>query len=78
MELQAYFWYDQHMFEEAKLEALRAVGSYEKVGATKDIEDCRDLLRKIDESGSDGAGKLLETILFPVRTDFRSSAQGTK
>ena len=78
MELQARFWYDQHMFEEAKLEALRAIGSYERVGATKDIEVCRRLLRKIDESGSGGTGKLLETILFPARTNFRSSAQGTK
>ena len=34
MNLQANFWYNQHMFEEAKLEALRAVGLYEKAGAT--------------------------------------------
>ena len=76
MELQAGCWYHQDMFEEAKLEALRAVGSYEKVGATEDLEDCRELLEKIDRSDSDG--ELLETILLPARTNFRSSAQGTK
>ena len=76
MELKARFWYRQHMFEEAKLEALRAVGSYEKVGATKDLERCRELLRKIDELGSDG--ELLETMLLPAHTNFRSSVQGTK
>ena len=68
MELQADFWYDQHMFEEAKLEALRAVGSYEKIGATKELEDCRRLLRKID--GLDSDGELLETMLLPARTNF--------
>ena len=76
MELQAGFWYDQHMYEEAKLEALRAVGSYEKVEATKDIEYCRELLRKIDRLDSDG--ELLEMILLPARTNFRSSAQETE
>ena len=78
MQLQAKFLYNQHMFEEAKLEALRAVGFYEKVGATKDLEHCRELLRKIDGLDSDGAGKLLETMLLPARTNFRSSARGTK
>ena len=53
-ELQAGFWYDQRMLEEAKLEALRAVGSYQKVGATKDLEHCRELLEKIDGLDSDG------------------------
>ena len=73
---QANFWYNQDMFEEAKLEALRAVGSYEKVGATKDLERCRELLRKID--GLDSDGELLETMVLPARTNFRSSARGTK
>ena len=76
MELKARFWYRQHMFEEAKLEALRAVGSYEKVGATKELTRCRELLEEIDESDSDG--ELLETMLLPPRTNFRSSAQETE
>ena len=76
MELQAWFWYHQHMFEEAKLEALHAVGLYEKVGATQGLEYCRRLLEKIDGLGSDC--ELLETVLLPVHTNFRSSAQGTK
>ena len=76
MELQAKFRYRQHMFEEAKFEALRAVGFYEKVGATKDLERCRRLLREID--GSDSDGELLETMVLPGCTNFRSSVQRTK
>ena len=76
MELQAEFWYRQHMFEEARLDALRAVGSYEKVGAAKNVRRCKRLLKEIDRLGSDG--ELLETMLLPTRTNFRSSAQGTK
>ena len=68
MELQANFWYEQHMFEEAKLEALRSIGFYEKVRATKGLENCREFLKKIDELGSDG--ELLDTILLPARTNF--------
>ena len=48
MELQAGFWYDQQMFDKAKLEASSAADVYEKIGATEDAEDCRRLLRKID------------------------------
>ena len=76
MHLQACFWYRQHMFEEAKLEVLRAVGLYEEVGATKDLERCRELLKEMVELGSDG--ELLETMLLPAHTNFRSSAQETE
>ena len=47
-ELQARVWYGQHMLEKAKSEALHAVEVFERLGATKEIEDCRRLLRKIE------------------------------
>ena len=50
MRQQANFWYKQGRLAEAKSEALGAVKAYEKIGATKDIEDCRTLLRKIEEA----------------------------
>ena len=54
MELQAGFWYRQRRFYEAKSEVLRAADVYGKVGATKDVEDCRELLREIDEGINHG------------------------
>ena len=48
MELQARVWYRQHRLEEARSEALRAADVYEKLGATEDVEDCRELLRDIE------------------------------
>jgi len=50
MELQARAWYKQDRLEEARTEALRAAGVYEKLGAAKDVEYCRNLLRDIENS----------------------------
>ena len=47
MEGQAYLWYKQHRLEEAKSEVLRAADLFEKLGATKDLERCREVLRNI-------------------------------
>ena len=47
MEIQASIWYKQHRLEEARSEALRAIEIYEKFGATRDLEDCRELAQKI-------------------------------
>ena len=52
MELQARFWYGECMFEEAKSEVLRAVDIYEGIGATRDVEDCKAILRDIEEKTS--------------------------
>ena len=49
MDLQAVLWYQQRRLREARLEALCAVSAYEKVGAMKDLERCRDFLRNIEE-----------------------------
>ena len=49
-ELQARFLYRQHRFEEARSEALQAANVYEKIGATKDVEDCRAILQAVDEA----------------------------
>ena len=48
-ELQAKFWYKECKFEEAKSEALLAADIYEGIGTTKDVEDCRTILRDIEE-----------------------------
>ena len=49
MELQAGFWYEEGRFEEAKFAASCAANTYEKVGATKNVENCRKLLLDIEK-----------------------------
>ena len=66
MELQAMFWYKRRMLKEAKSEVLSATDVYEKIGATKDVEGCRVLLRKIEEAASrevNSNGEFLETLV---------------
>ena len=46
---QAWLWYKQHKFEEARTGILRAADLYDELGAAKDAEDCRKLLRVIEE-----------------------------
>ena len=53
MELQARVLYKQRRFDEARSEALRATEIYERLGAAKDLEDCRELLQWIDSGGID-------------------------
>ena len=48
-ETQAGFLYKQHKFEEARSEVLRAADIYERLGAAKDVEDCRKLLQDIEK-----------------------------
>ena len=56
MELQATVWYKQGRLEEARTEALCAADNYDKLGATDKMEDCRELLRKI-ETGAVASGQ---------------------
>jgi len=49
MELQASIWCKQHKLKEAKSEVLRAIDVLKKLGATKDLEKCRDTLQDIEK-----------------------------
>jgi len=49
MELQAKFWYEERKFEVAESAALRAADVYGGLGAARDLEGCRALLRNIEE-----------------------------
>ena len=77
MEQQAWVWYKQRRFEEARSEALRAVDIFERLGAAKDAENCGKLLQHIKKkpdnsvasSQSDFNCELLQTVLLPARTD---------
>ena len=67
MMLQARFWYEERRLEEAKSEVLRAVGVFEKLGATMDLEKCNNLLQDIEKEMKKPvtSGKFLETLLLP-------------
>jgi tetratricopeptide (TPR) repeat protein len=47
-QLQASFWYQQHIFEEAKSETLHALDVFEKLGAANDVEGARRFLEQFD------------------------------
>ena len=49
MKIQAWIWHSQRRPEDAKSEVLGALEIYERLGAAADAEDCRELLRKIEE-----------------------------
>jgi len=46
--LQADFWYKERRYEQARSEALRAVDVFEKVGATRWVQGCRELLWRLE------------------------------
>ena len=48
MKLRARVWRREHRFEEAKSEILHAADVFERVGAAKDLERCRDTLRSVE------------------------------
>ena len=82
--LQARFWYQEHRFEEAKSEALCAAEVYEKLGAVKDLEACRELLRDIEtemekqgnSSKSYFDGELPELVRLPTLANLPFSVLG--
>ena len=49
MKERAMILYMQHEFEEARSEALCAADIYERLGAVKEAEDCRELLQRIEK-----------------------------
>ena len=52
LQLQAWVWCKQRLFEEAKSEASRALDLFEKLGAARDAMDTRRLLGEIEEKAS--------------------------
>jgi tetratricopeptide (TPR) repeat protein len=71
MQMQAFIRHLQQRPEDAKLKALHALEIYEKLGAEKDAEDCRNLLRKVELAivgrSADPQGEPLEkTLYYPV------------
>jgi tetratricopeptide (TPR) repeat protein len=69
MALQARLWYEEHRLEEAKSEAFRAAGVFEKLGATDGMEDCRELLQEIENELATASHEFPTPIksLFPAR-----------
>ena len=86
MKLQAQIWYEQGRLEEAKSEALSAVGMFEQVGATAELEDCRKLLQNTEKKAEDLIasgefgfnGEHLETVLLPTPINSPLPACRTK
>ena len=88
--LQAQLWRIQCRLEEARSTALRAVDLYEKIGATKDLAEAKDLIMEIDaemetpvasdepDSGAGLNGKPLGTILILTAIDFSFQARETR
>ena len=64
MKLRARILYEECKFGEAQSEALRAADVFEKFGAARDLENCRELLRDIETGVGRSAtsGELLETV----------------
>ena len=50
MKLQAEVWHQEHRFEEAKSEVLCALEAFEKLGAVRDAETCKELLQEIERA----------------------------
>jgi tetratricopeptide (TPR) repeat protein len=50
MQMQAGIWYRQRRLEEAKSEASHAVGILEKLGASRDAGNCRELLQAVEQA----------------------------
>jgi tetratricopeptide (TPR) repeat protein len=50
MHLQASVWYRQRKLEDAKTEATHVLGIFEKLGAARDIGNCRSLLQAIERA----------------------------
>ena len=73
MELKARIWRQQHRLEDAVSEAQGALEIYEKLGASKDITDCKSLLRELRQAI---AGELLGRTLLPIPVNPPFSARG--
>jgi len=80
MEEQAWLWYKQHKLEEARTEVLRAADVYDEIGAAKDVEDCRELLRVIERELNTASGQSdfnCACELLPAYTNSPFQVQGS-
>ena len=75
MWLQAKVLFQQDGFEEAKSEALGAVDVFEKLGASKKAEACRQFLKRIEEQMN---GEFLEIMLSCMPINYLFLAQDAK
>ena len=71
MEEKARIWYRQRRFKEAVSEASGALEIYERLGASKHIVGCEDLLRKIQRAIP---SELLKIMLLSIRVNSPFSA----
>ena len=69
MATKASIWYQQHQLEDATSEALGALEIYEKLGASRDILNCKNLLQKIEAT----AGELLKILLLTIHINSHLS-----
>ncbi|KAF9644064.1 hypothetical protein BDM02DRAFT_3272667 [Thelephora ganbajun] len=82
MELEAWVWYEECGFEDAKSETLGAADIYERLGATKDLERCRALLRNIEgeineqATSARGTGRHLTSLSRRVLPQTTGHASG--
>ena len=60
MHMQALVWHGQHKLEEARSEALRAAGIFEKLGDVEGLERCRGVLRQIGGRTNDPVALYLD------------------
>ena len=79
MELQARFWLQECKLEEAKSEVLGAIDVSERLGAARDLECCRVILRDIEKETEKPvtSGELLESVPLPTSVNSPFSARGT-
>ena len=76
MKEKARIWYQQGRFEGAVSEASGALGIYEKLGASKDIVDCKNLLRVIERAMA-GDSELMNIVVLPIPVNSPFSAHST-
>ena len=79
MQLQARFWLQERKLEEAKSEALGAIDVFERLGAAKDVERCKKILRDIEKETEKPvtSGELSESVPLPTSVNSPFSARGT-
>ena len=74
MEAKARIWYQQDRLENAVPEALGALEIYEKLGASKDLVDCEDLLREFEQIIT---SEFLKMMPLPIPVNPPFSARGS-